>query len=103
MPRKALMSAAEPEREIARLRQALDASLAREADGVRREAAVSEVLRGIAGATDLQQILDVVAESAATLCDATDAVIFRLSEDTMVRVAHHGPLPTTARREFSLD
>jgi len=51
-----------------------------ERDGLlEREAATSDILRMIARSpTDLQSVLDGIAERAARLCDAEDAAIFRL-------------------------
>jgi GAF domain-containing protein len=38
-------------------------------------------------------VLDAVSESAARLCEAYDAVIYRLADDRLVLAAHHGPIP----------
>ena len=40
--------------------------------------------------------MDTIAESAARLCDAKDAVIFRVEGDVQQRVAVYGAMPTTA-------
>src|SRR5262249_23971896 len=54
----------------------------------------SELLRVIADSpTDLQPVLDVVAENAARLCEANDAVIFRIEGDSLQCVANYGPIP----------
>src|SRR4030095_15755630 len=45
---------------------------------------------------DLQPVLDVVAESAARLCEANDAVIQRVDANALRRVAHYGTIPATA-------
>jgi signal transduction histidine kinase len=42
-------------------------------------------------------VLAAVAESAARLCDATDAVIFRVEGDVLKEVAAYGSMPTAAR------
>ena len=45
-------------------------------------AAASDILRMLARApTDLQPVLDAIAESAAKLCDAADAVMWRVDGD----------------------
>src|SRR5262245_30344427 len=62
----------------------------------REQTATSENLRVIADSpTDLQPVLDVVAENAARLCEANDAVIFRIEGDSLQCVANYGPIPVT--------
>src|SRR4030095_2429683 len=43
--------------------------------------------------TDIQPVLNVVAENAARLCDAKDAVIRRVDGDSLRVVAKYGPMP----------
>jgi GAF domain-containing protein len=63
-------------------------------EGAVQQAATSEILRAIASSpTDLQPVLNVVAENAARLCDAKDAVIYRIDGDVLQQVAVFGPMP----------
>ena len=64
-------------------------------ESLEQQTATSEILGVIASSpTDIQPVLDVVAENAARLCEATDALILRIDGETLKRVAHYGPLPT---------
>src|SRR6266542_6691428 len=68
----------------------------------REQTATSEILRVIASLpTDLQPVLDVVAENAARLCDASDAQILRVEADILRLVASYGPLPTSQTRPIN--
>ena len=59
-----------------------------------QQTATSEILRVIASSpTDIQPVLDTVAENAARLCEATDAAIMRVNGDKFWLVASHGPNP----------
>ena len=70
-------------------------SLKRElAEAREQQAATSEILRMIAGSpADLQSVLTAIAESAASLCDADDALVRRVDGDVLQRVAHFGEIP----------
>ena len=64
-------------------------------ESLEQQTATSEILGVIASSpTDIQPVLDVVAETAARLCDATDAVIHRIDGDKLLSVANYGSLPT---------
>ncbi|HEX9145443.1 MAG TPA: GAF domain-containing protein, partial [Candidatus Binatia bacterium] len=60
-----------------------------------QQTATSEILGVIASSpTDIEPVLNAVAENAARLCEANDSLILRIDGDTLKRVAHCGPLPT---------
>jgi signal transduction histidine kinase len=63
-------------------------------ESVEQQTATSEILRVMSGApTDLQPMLDAVAENAARVCGASDALIYRIDGDLLRLAAHYGPLP----------
>src|SRR5262249_31843046 len=70
----------------------------RELDEVlQQQSATSEVLRVISRSpTELQSVLDMVGENAARLCDANNAVIFRLEGNVLRQIASYGGIPTTS-------
>ena len=75
---------------IAELRQELAQSL-------QRENVTSDILRMIARMPhDLQSVMDSIAENAARLCDAEDAIIFRVEGDVQHRLAVYGVMPTSS-------
>ncbi|MDP2602620.1 MAG: ATP-binding protein [Deltaproteobacteria bacterium] len=63
-------------------------------ESLEQQTATSEILGVIAGSpTDIQPVLNVVAERAARLCEAEDAIIFRVVGDHHERVAKYGSIP----------
>ena len=64
-------------------------------EGVEQQTATSEILRMIARApADLQAVIDAIAENAARLCDAADAVVWRIDGNARHVAAHFGSVPT---------
>src|SRR3990172_12702358 len=81
-------------KELKRVTEQLESRERELAEASEQQTATSEILRVIARPpTDLQSVLDTVVENAARLCDAQDAVIFRLDGHVLQRVAIYGSLP----------
>ena len=69
------------------------------AQSLAQQAATSEILRVIASSpTDLQPVLNTVAENAARICEANDALIYRFDGRRFEGVADFGPLPGNLRK-----
>src|SRR5262249_15953978 len=69
-------------------------------EALEQQTATSEILGVIASSpTDLQPVLDVVAESAARLCESIDAHIFRIEGNVYRLAASHGPIPVVSKEE----
>ena len=71
-------------------------------ESLEQQTATAEILRVISSTpTDVQPVLDAVAESAARICGASDAIIHRVEGGMLHRVAHFGSLtvagPTVVR------
>jgi GAF domain-containing protein/anti-sigma regulatory factor (Ser/Thr protein kinase) len=74
------------ETEVARLTRELH-------EGQEQQRATSEILGVVARSrTDVQSVLDTVCQSAAQLCEAYDAAIWRPDGDRLLLAAHHGPI-----------
>jgi GAF domain-containing protein len=68
-------------------------------ESLEQQTATSEILGVIASSpTDIQPVMDVVAENAARLCEANDAQITRVEGDLVGTVASFGPLPPTSEK-----
>ncbi|MGB7949525.1 MAG: ATP-binding protein [Candidatus Binatia bacterium] len=66
-------------------------------ESLEQQTATSEILGVIASSpTDIQPVLDAVAENAARLCEATDAQMFRVDGGHLQRVASYGSIPFSA-------
>jgi two-component system NtrC family sensor kinase len=102
-------SVAEQAQTIAELRQQLTESLQREnttaielqdckrqlAEALEQQTATSEILGVIASSpTDIQPVLDTIAENAARVCGAEDVLIWRVYGSDVRIVAKFGPLPS---------
>ncbi len=62
-------------------------------ESLEQQTATSELLRVIASSpTDLQRVLDKVAETAARVCGANDTVIRRVDGDVLQLTAHYGTI-----------
>ena len=71
-------------------------------EALEQQTATSEILGVIASSpTDIQPVLDVVAENAARLCEATDAQIRLVDGDGIRLVASYGTLPAPEFRPTS--
>jgi GAF domain-containing protein len=74
--------------------QELERSNSELREALEQQTATSEILGVIANSpTNVQPVLDTVAEHAARLCEASDALIFRVNGDRQERVASYGSMP----------
>src|SRR5262249_22281411 len=76
--------------ENSRLFEAEQASKRELTEALEQQTATADVLKVISrSALDVQQVLDALVESAARLCDATDAAIFQVFGDSLRLVADY--------------
>jgi GAF domain-containing protein len=77
--------------ELQEKNHALSQAHAQVTESLEQQTATAEILRVIASSpTDLQPVMEAVAENAARVCGATDSSIFRLEEEHLRLVARHG-------------
>jgi GAF domain-containing protein len=87
-------------RENKKLKQELQDRDRQLKEALEQQTATSEILGVIASSpTDIQPVLDAVAQNAARLCDATDALIHRIDGNIFHLVASYGPIPHIGRGE----
>ena len=64
------------------------------AEALAQQAATSEILRAIASSpTEIQTVMDIIAENAARLCNADDVLVRRTDGVTYQTVSHFGSIP----------
>ena len=69
-------------------------------EALEQQTATSEILGVIASSpTDIQPVLDTIAENAAKVTESEDAVIDHVDGDALRRAAKYGPLPWTDWRD----
>jgi two-component system, NtrC family, sensor kinase len=79
--------------ENVRLFKELEARNREVTEALEQQTATAEILRVIASSpTDLQPVMDAVAENSARVCGATDSSIYRLEGEHLRLMARHGPL-----------
>ena len=91
-PKKKTLVVKGSQSRLARENKALKLELA---EAHEQQTATSEILRMIASArTDLQSVMDAIAQNAARLCDANDALVWRIDDEAFQLVSHFGSIPT---------
>jgi len=81
--------------ENVRLFKELQARNAEVTEALEQQTATAEILRVISSSpTDVQPVFDAVVQSAARICDATNASLHRVEGDVMRHVANYGSVTT---------
>ncbi|HEV2009453.1 MAG TPA: GAF domain-containing protein [Candidatus Limnocylindria bacterium] len=63
-------------------------------EALEQQTATSDILKVIATSpTDVQPVLDAIAQNAARVCGASDAHVYRVDGDVLRQAAHFGPIP----------
>src|SRR5262249_24301737 len=63
-------------------------------ESLEQQTATSEILGVIASSpTDVQPVLDAIVESAARVCEADDAIVWRVDGNVRRLATHFGPIP----------
>jgi signal transduction histidine kinase len=89
--------AADLQQQLEACRREIDHGRERLVEAMKQQTATSEVLRIISSSpTDIQPVLDAVAENAARLCDADNAAIFRLEANILRLASSYGAIPATS-------
>ena len=80
---------------VRELEKSLAEALKREAEAVEQQTATSDVLKAIScSPSHVQPVFDMIAETAARLCEAIDVTIFQIDSDALRVVVHKGPIPS---------
>jgi GAF domain-containing protein/anti-sigma regulatory factor (Ser/Thr protein kinase) len=73
-------------------------------ESLERQTALAEILRVIADSpADQQPVVDAIARNTTRYCGAEDAAVLLVDGDTLLRVAHHGPVPYVANSRIPLE